>query len=337
MSLTGLLRQRDNPVRLWFEMRFPATRTFSTTANRELRGGASSVQPCPLNPPAHSDPSLVGTTIDYLLRAWLSPESLDCTMATQGAAMLSGALRHDRINPVVVERDAVRRISALDPSQLDSSDERWDELCRLLVILARFEQYARAGAVVAPHIVDPLREHAGDLDWLARRLAGPATLDDIRTLSRAAVEDCASLRSATTLHIGPCFAQSRALGGADADIISDGVLLDFKATTPSSVVGRQALWQLVGYLLADTDDSYRIRHVGMAALRWRRRIVWNVPSLLENLSNGHAPSVEELRAEFRDLVIPLEQLHTQNRSERVRERSRPSLLERLSSHLWRGA
>lgn len=82
---------------------------------------------------------------------------------------------------------------------------------------------------------------------------------DVCTLSRCAVEDHLSIRDATDLHIGPTFAQSGPLGGADADLIYDGTLLDLKSTSTARVLGRIELWQLLGYLFADTDDAYCIR------------------------------------------------------------------------------
>ena len=67
------------------------------------------------------------------------------------------------------------------------------------------------------------------------------------------------------------FALSAQVGGADADVICGDLLLDFKATSTTSIVGRGELWQLVGYALADADNQFGIRQVGVAALRWRRR------------------------------------------------------------------
>jgi hypothetical protein len=52
----------------------------------------------------------------------------------------------------------------------------------------------------------------------------------------------------------PTFAQSRPLGGADADIVVDDLLLAIKVT--ARALDRRNFFQLIGYLLADTDDEF---------------------------------------------------------------------------------
>jgi hypothetical protein len=52
----------------------------------------------------------------------------------------------------------------------------------------------------------------------------------------------------------------------DADVIFGDLLLDFKATSTTSIVGRGELWQLVGYALADADDHFGIRQVGVGGV-----------------------------------------------------------------------
>jgi len=84
---------------------------------------------------------------------------------------------------------------------------------------------------------------------------------------------------------------SGALGGADADLIARRLLIDWKATTTPGIVGREQLWQLLGYVLADTDDEYEIREVGIAALRWRSIKIWPLDELLAELSIGHPTKV----------------------------------------------
>jgi hypothetical protein len=116
----------------------------------------------------------------------------------------------------------------------------------------------------------------------------------------AIVADHADLRDSEPLIIGPTFALSRELGGADADLIAGDLLLDFKATSTTGIVGRAELWQLAGYALADAPDEYGVRRVGISALRWRRRRRWIIAldDLLAHLS-GKAVLRAELCAEMR--------------------------------------
>ena len=53
---------------------------------------------------------------------------------------------------------------------------------------------------------------------------------------------------------GPAFAGSTDIGGADADFIVGGLLLDCKATTTPTRLGSTEIGQLAGYLLLDYDD-----------------------------------------------------------------------------------
>jgi hypothetical protein len=202
----------------------------------------------------------------------------------------------------VIERLTVGRIGELRPWTRDLPEDEWIELARLACILARFEQFFRAGPAVWPYLARPLSEFHGDLNELAIALVDEQTLMDVCTLSRCAVEDHLSIRDAAALHIGPTFAQSGPLDGADADLIYDGTLLDLKSTSTARVLGRIELWQQLGYLFADTDDAYRIRQVGFGALRRRRSIFWSSQELIDLLAGRRSPPVEHWRGEFAGLL-----------------------------------
>jgi hypothetical protein len=311
VSLTRLLRGGKNPVHDWFAENFRETHSVCTDANRHLREG-STKEPCavPLLPGA--DASLVGTAVGYLLSAHLCENALDATVATSSAQLLDRPLAgRIRFPPSLVERAVVERVRELHPwtgQQLDG--QRWSELCQLVCILARFEQVFRAGAAVLHHLVPPLAEHGDNLGELAAALVEPPTLDDVGALGRATVEDLAHIREARELFIGPTFAQSLALGGADADLIYDGTLLDLKSTSQAGVVGRVEVWQLLGYLFADTDDAYHVQRVGFAALRRRRTFFWTGQELIDALAGKPSAQVGEWRHEFTQLLEPLAVGHT---------------------------
>jgi hypothetical protein len=228
--------------------------------------------------------------------------ALDVSVARHAAGLLDGSLRRLKVPPSSIERRVVERVEMLRPWEQELDDEDWTTLCRCACILARFEQYFRAGPAVHQYVTVPLKEHGEDLDALASGMASPATLADISSLGRVAVDDHRSIRDASVVFIGPVFAQSLALGGADADVIYDGTLLDFKSTAQPGVIQRHEAWQLGGYLLADTDDRYRIRRVGIAALRRRRSLIWPANELLATLAGGACQPVEYWRGAFADLL-----------------------------------
>jgi hypothetical protein len=312
VSLTGLIGAGRGPVWDWFETNLPETRRVSTTANRELRSGAAK-EPCVVPPIPGTDHGLVGTAVGYLFSAHLRSDALDQTVATNAAVLLNGPLRHADTEPSVIERFIVARIAELRPSEQPLQGDDWSELCRLVAILARFEQYFRAGPAVLPYLAGPLKAHGDNLDELALSLIGEASLCDLDALGRVTIQDHLSIRGASELHIGPTFAQSLPLGGADADLIYDSTLLDLKSTSRAQIVGRNEIWQLLGYLLADTDDLYKITRVGFAALRRRRSIFWRAEDLARQLSGGSKHPIEQLREEFASLLVPLSRQHAQVR------------------------
>jgi hypothetical protein len=320
MSLSSLLESRRGPLWDWFEARFSRTRSVSTAANRELRGG-STEEPCVIPPVSGSDRGLVGTAVGYVLSAHLRPDALGASAATAGAHKLDRDLRRLRerrerrgrpsprpdLATTDVERSVVDRVSELRPwergpeSPLNNSD--WIELCELAGVLACFEQRHRAGPLVTLRLGRPLQQHRGDLRELANRLLGEPSLRDLDAVGRATIEDHIHIRLARELHIGPSFAQTGALGGADADLVYDSVLVDLKSTGTATVVGRHELWQLLGYLFADTDDRYAVRRVGVAALRQRRSVSWEAQELIGLLSGGSTLTVEHYRAEFAAMLV----------------------------------
>lgn len=97
---------------------------------------------------------------------------------------------------------------------------------------------------------------------------------------------------ARRLSIGPTFASSQ-LCSADADLIIDGHLIDFKTRlgAPNSRTGVRAdglpskdINQLLGYTLFDRSNSYRINRVGVYSARYGSLVSWPLTDFLRELS-----------------------------------------------------
>jgi hypothetical protein len=97
---------------------------------------------------------------------------------------------------------------------------------------------------------------------------------------------------------GPVFTGSTDIGGADADFIVDGLLLDCKSTVTPYKLGTAEIYQLAGYLLLDYDDQYGIRRVGLYLSRQGEDITWDVRDFLGQL--GAREPLPALRRRFRD-------------------------------------
>jgi hypothetical protein len=96
---------------------------------------------------------------------------------------------------------------------------------------------------------------------------------------------------------GPEFTGSADIGGADADFILGGLLLDCKSTTRPGKLGRDEIYQLAGYLLLDYRDQFGISRVGLYLSRQGATITWDVDEFLRLL--GSAEQLPELRAQLR--------------------------------------
>ena len=170
-----------------------------------------------------------------------------------------------------------------------------DELNRYCFVLALMEQVFRTGRL--DFVLRP--GEFSDADSLIG-LAESNCLDDLRELSWEFYDRFNRLLPLPHA-VNPNFDGSRDIGGADADMIVDGVLLDIK-TTIKREIGSDWIWQLLGYVLLDYSDHYHMNGVGFYMARQGMLIKWDLEETLRGLCAGEPPTIEELRARFEELV-----------------------------------
>jgi DNA-binding transcriptional ArsR family regulator len=266
----------------------------SREANAVLRGGVKGGPP--VEPVAGSDSALVGTSVEFVLAA------------------VGGAVREPLIGGAPTPELAYQRTHAgelavaelqrLVAGGLRPTGPTLELLADCALVCGRLEQHYRVGPFRARELAlaDPAIGEPEGLAGIIRATdASAETRADLVTLLKAGIRDTADLYAAGTLHIDPVFALSSALGGADADVIADGVLIDFKASRARSVIGAPDVYQLVGYALADLYDWYGIGSVGIHALRWRTRWTMSLEDLLFRLSGVERP-VPEWRERFSETL-----------------------------------
>jgi hypothetical protein len=306
-SFTHRLKDPSDTLRGWFATRLPHTAAVAKAANHALRGPANQRTEQlitlgrprqPLLPCRAADHALAGTALDLLVRVTLHPGALEHTVGGRGSGRIAVG---SGVPPAIgIELEAIARIAALRLWEPSLPDDGWRELAELCVLLARFEQASRSH-----HAVLLARTRvataAPTLAGYIAALADSDVVDDVTIAAPLVAADHADLRAVEPLRFGPTFALSRELGGADADLIAGDLLLDFKATSSTRIVGRDELWQLTGYALADTDDEYELRRAGISALRWRRRWTVGLGELLEGLA-GRPIDIAELRAELASIT-----------------------------------
>jgi hypothetical protein len=154
-----------------------------------------------------------------------------------------------------------------------------EELTRLCHVAGFYEVVHRNGVFSRRRNLLALADAHTTLDHLTT--AVPAyVVEDIAEQMELAERPFAPFRKLPDQQrvCGPVFAGRDDSGGADADFIVGGLLIDCKATTRPHSLHRSAVQQLAGYLLLDYDDAYGISRIGHYLSRQGALITWPDPS-----------------------------------------------------------
>ncbi|MEU6381697.1 hypothetical protein [Streptomyces sp. NPDC046909] len=269
-------------------------------------------------PTARRERSAIGTAVDQRLRlAFTAAEPLDRSTAI-GIA-LSSRIPDAPVADALIrvgthlaqELSATAACTELDARRLPLARTAGaeDRLARILLAAAWYAVAARAGAAF---LATPLyRAAAQDPDGftLDRLLVLPrpeVVGDVVQQIERAAESELGPRRQQSLP--GHCVAGPGFPGqqiGADADLVVDGLLLDFKSTTLVRELSQHTLWQLLGYLLLDREDRYRIDSVGIYLTRRGTLVHWSVPDFL-NLLGARRRDLPVLRAAVAQLLARCE-------------------------------
>jgi hypothetical protein len=171
-----------------------------------------------------------------------------------------------------------------------------ERLGRMLMVCGWLEEVFRTGRIWPGSALDRLvAAGADDAEQLLAAVPKAAVDDLVATLTC-----CATARQWDRLRVrrpvvcGPTFAGSNLVGGADADVIVGGLLVDIKATVCPERAKSEMFRQLLGYVLLDTDDRYQLTGAGIFLARHGVLIDWTLPKLLA-LAGATLP-LDELRA-----------------------------------------
>ncbi|MGH3170093.1 MAG: ATP-dependent helicase, partial [Trebonia sp.] len=314
LPLTSQLKFAAAPATRFLDDHLPGVSTVVKEYLDWIGGLPRAVQPAEVRSPAWA---ALGHAIDFRLRL-----SLGCGLGRSVAAGVAafGGGRAVRGAPAsVAARDAVFRcgqelLSAVGrggltggaadgvaggptggPGPAPSAD-----LARLCFVAAGYEDVYRSGEVRRGSMLASVT-HVTRLGDLLRAVPDYAVGDIERQLALSAPvfgEFRALPRSAVTC--GPVFEGSADIGGADADFVAGGLLLDCKATTEPRRLGADEIYQLAGYLLLDYEDEFGIRSVGLYLSRQGAVVRWDVPKFLSLL--GARESLPDLRAGLRSYL-----------------------------------
>lgn len=328
MSLTDILADSGSSLSLFIEDRFPAIGELAHLIGTQAEGRAI---------PAIRERGkiipwrTIGTAIDHRLRLSFTPDA---------APKPPGAKRRNRASTNVIaagiysavaaSKDAGRdpvyaRIASLgqelisrfhaiteeapphDPATAISLGGRAERrLCTLCYAAAWYDGLFRDGNIDDERHRE-LRYAASssnDLDDMLTAVPEIAVTNMASLVYHAGISDLAALRErAPGGHAcisGPTFRGSRDVDGADADLIVDRLLLEVKTHANPASTARDTLRQLLGYLLLDYDDRYKLGMAGVYYARHACLLQWEIPELLQAL--GCPREITGLRRECASIL-----------------------------------
>ncbi|WP_316784319.1 hypothetical protein [Streptomyces sasae] len=308
MSLVDGLRSPHTPLRRFLDRELSA----GPKALRDSYRAQHRADHILLPPPGvATEAGTVGTAIDQRLRlaftaaAPVDDASLKGINLTAGIGGRGAGLKMRAVGNELVVRltEAVRRLD-LDNRRLpvDRAQDEEEDLARMLIAAAWYQVRARTtiGFVYTPLAKAAFEDPRAFTFERLLELPHPDMVSDVvAQLHKAANGPLQALRARTTPEdsvSGPTFAGAQIT--ADADIVVDGLLLDFKsARHPLAEMSQRTAWQLAGYLLLDTVDRYRIDTVGLYLTRTGVLASWPVDDFLA-LLGACRRDITELRGVF---------------------------------------
>ena len=295
MSLTSHLNDKTSPIGQFIKQRFSQTISLTKDANRQLKEAPT------LRPLVHAGEwypyGSLGAAIDYRTRYAFAITPYQQLVAWHGALLLTtvgGSYSRGLVKEFFERLDMT--LKAIQPvvKRLDAADEH--TLDRYCFVLSLFEQVFRTNTYVQGPLMQPTVKHS-----VEELLAIPqvAWLDDLGAMFMLFYDRYSHLLSRPAI-LNPVFAGSVDIGGADADMIVEGCLIDMKASI-SPQIKADFLHQLAGYVLLDYNDTYHITSLGIYMARQGILFSWPVSEFLQKVTGDGDTSLIVLRQAFRTL------------------------------------
>lgn len=295
MSLTSHLNDKTSPIGQFIKQRFSQTISLTKDANRQLKEAPT------LRPLVHAGElypyGTLGAAIDYRARYAFAITPYQQLVAWHGALLLTtagGSYSRGLVKAFFERLDTTLKAVRPVGKRLDAADEL--TLDRYCFVLSLFEQAFRSNAYVQGPLMQPTVKHSVEelLD-----IPQVAWLDDLGAMFMLFYDRYTPLLSRPAI-LNPVFAGSVDIGGADADMIVEGCLIDLKASI-SPQIKADFLHQLAGYVLLDYNDTYHITSVGIYMARQGILFSWPVSEFLQKVTEDGDTSLKALRQAFRTL------------------------------------
>ncbi|WP_157224345.1 hypothetical protein [Nocardia paucivorans] len=292
-SLTAAIADKNCPLRQHLDQRFgnhkPVQADYRASAGTLLVDGAT------------ASPGTLGAAFDFLLRFTLDPHYVP-RPAIIAEPILS------RPEYVAAVEDVAKLAGTA--AQRPLPEDALTTVIRACWALALCTELYR-NPFVFPNspLAEPIRSGIFTASTLLS-LAPTDAITQVRSLyTIAATELNHFLSTPTAVTLGPTFAASR-LCAADADLIVDGVLIEVKTRLGAAnrKTGQRSdslsladIYQIVGYALFDTDDTFGVHTVALYSARYGALHQWPLQRLLEILA-GKPVDIAAERADVWNLL-----------------------------------
>ena len=326
MSLTSNLNDPSSPIGQFIKQKFSQTKNITKIANPKLRGEVTISPGFPSLVYSH-----IGMAIDYRFRYSFAITPKEQLIAWTGSTELCTKLRENEndipfdwedvprgmtlstpvpaaanqsffdlaVGPYPLKLvlsffdslDATLRTIAPVGRKLEAEDERL--LARYCFVLGLFEEPYRSDRYLEGPLMLPAPRTS--VDELLH-IAEDAWIDDLCQLSTLFYDKCHHLLSQPFV-LNPTFKGSSDVGGADADLIVDGCLIEVKSSIGARIDAKW-LYQLAGYTLLDYDDKYHLNSVGIYMARQGLLLKWPIDEFLYLLSGSNNLPLAQYRKEF---------------------------------------
>lgn len=283
MSLTSELNRTGSPVSQFIRGQFPNIPQMVRAANKQAAGVEPILAPAGTAPRTLGD---LGTATDYRIRFNYPEMDLERTQALRAILILDefastetrlpdprqdiyevvpGYILHGFFS----ELENFLPLARPDLGLLNPSDEA--TLSRYCYIMAVLEEGKRSGII-----------HEG-LMWQPRDVAEfiskpPEWIPDDIAAQNALYREVMAEFLTQPATLNPTFMGSADVGGADADLIVGGCLIELKSSRRN--LASMDLYQAVGYCLLDYDDKYGINAVSVYRSRYGIHHCWEIDDFL---------------------------------------------------------
>ena len=235
----------------------------------------------------------IGKALDFRLRlhlGWIPADSEDLesgivAMSRKSAASSSQSRTHQH------------ELRGLLASELPAGE---DGLGRASVVLAWLDDLYRGNpwAEGLRRVAHRMR-HGAKPTWEMCTAVVPADVaNEVDALMQVAKREFASDPTNDAI-CGTRFDGSQAVGGADADVILGGTLYEVKTVKAPRDRLSRSVEQLLGYVLLDWNDRFRIERAGFYFSRQGKRMSWRLAPLIEEVTGHSRVTLEGLREDFR--------------------------------------